>query len=424
MDRNAAFLTRFEQYMACNKFSLGVALASGLFVLTSLAAAQSPPLADGQPAMQLRLDTRIRYANIDEVGKPKRVDVITARVVAGADIAITPQLRATLEIIHSDYVPPKRFSDDPAAFNSPYPLLPDPRHTGLNEAHITWTPGQDVLARAGRQSLRLGNERHVSDDNFRQVPQLFDGLLLRAAPLPGSQLTLGQFNRLRTRFGSTESMQLTLAELAMNPVRDVSVSAYGIRHRPQATPFDEFRFGVTDVSNWVLGGSVDGSYQFGDVRTYYTLNVADQRGVSGQSQLHARYWRTGLGASLGGWVLRADHEVKGSNGGRYGYQTPLTNQYLFNGNALVFFDTPTTGLRDTWATLSWQGGQWSILGEQHWFRSDSGHQRYGQEFDATMIYTLNPRAHLRAQWARYRPAVGGYGTDINKLWLTINHELK
>ena len=85
-------MTRFEPYRACNQFSLGVALALGLFALTSSAAAQAPPLADGQPAMQLRLDTRIRYANIDEEGKLKRVDVITARVVPGADIAITPQL--------------------------------------------------------------------------------------------------------------------------------------------------------------------------------------------------------------------------------------------------------------------------------------------------------------------------------------------
>ena len=272
--------------------------------------------------------------------------------------------------------------------------------------------------------MKLGNERHVSDDNFRQVPQLFDGLLLRAAPFAGSQLTVGQFNRLRTRFGSSETVQLSLAELAMNPLRDISVSAYAIRHRPQVSAFDQFRFGVADVSNWVLGAAVDGSYPLGDNRTYYTLNVADQRSANGQSQLHARYWRTGLGASLGGWVLRADHEVKGSNGGRYGYQTPLTNQYLFNGNALTFFDTPATGLRDAWATLRWQQGPWSVLAEQHWFRSDGGHRRYGQEFDATMIYTINSRAHLRAQWARYRPAVGGFGTEINKVWLTVAHELK
>ena len=417
---------RLEHYMRCNKFQCGVTFAAGAIalILSASASSQSLPAADDAPAVHLRLETRIRYANIDENDKPQRVDVITARAIAGADFTLTPQLKATLEIIHSDYVPPKRFSDNPADFASPYPLLPDPRHTGVNEAHITWTPTPDFMARAGRQSVKLGNERHISDDNFRQVPQLFHGLLLRAAPFAGSQLTVGQFNRLRTRFGTTEPMQLTLAELAMNPVRDISVTAYAVRHRALANAFDAFRFGVADLSNRVLGVVVDGSYPIADVRAYYTLDVADQRSVSGESLLHTRYWRAGLGAGWGGWVVRADHEVKGSNGGRYGYQTPLANQYLFIGNALTFFDTPATGLRDTWATLRWQQGPWSVLAEQHWFRSDSGHQRYGQEIDATVIYAINPRAHLRVQWARYRPAVGGFGAEVDKLWLTVGHELK
>ncbi len=417
---------RLEHYMGCNTFQCGLTFAGALIALAlpASASSQSVPAADGAPALHLRLETRLRYVNIGESDKPQRVDVVTARAIVGADITLTPELKATLEIIHSDYLPPKRFSDNPAAFDSPYPLLPDPRYTGLNAAHITWTPSPDLMARAGRQSVKLGNERHVSDDNFRQVPQLFDGLLLRGSPFAGSQLTVGQFNRLRTRFGTTEPMQLTMAELAMNPVRDMSFSAYAIRHRPQADAFDGFRFGVADLSNRVLGAVVDGSFPVMEARAYYTLDVADQRSARVESLLRARYWRAGLGAGWGGWLVRADHEVKGSNGGRYGYQTALTNQYLFNGNSLTFFDTPTTGLRDAWATLRWQQGPWSVLAEQHWFRSDSGQQRYGREFDATVIYAINLRAYLRGQWARYRPAVGGYGTEIDKVWLTVAYELK
>jgi len=399
------------------------------FVCAPLANAQPAVVGegDGIPAFHLRLETRLRYVNIAESDKSERVDVTTARAIAGADITLIPTLKATLEIIHANFVPPKRFNDNAAAFASPYPLLPDPRYTGLNEAHITWTPTLDFLARAGRQSVKLGNERHISDDNFRQVPQLFDGLLVRGLPFAGSQLTVGQFNRLRTRLGTAESMQLTFMELAMNPVRDMSVSGYAIRHRPQANAFDVFRFGVADLSNWVVGAVADGSYPVAAVpgaRLYYTLNVAEQRSSDDEPALRARYWRAGLGAGWQGWIVRADHEVKGSNRGRYGFQTPLTNQYAFNGNTLTFFDTPTSGLRDTWTTLRWEQGAWLALGEYHWFRGDSGGQRYGREFDANVTYSINPRAYLRAQWARYRPFAGGFGAEIDKVWLTVGYEIK
>lgn len=397
-----------------------------LGALTAAMAAQAQPVAaaDEKSAVSLRLDTRIRYVYIDERDKPLAVDVTTARVIVGADVVIHPRLKVTMELIHSNFLPPKRFNDDGASFVSPYPLLPDPRYTGVNEAHVTWTPTADWAVRLGRQSLKLGNERHVSDDNFRQIAQLFDGISIRGAPMQAAQLTLGQFNRLRTRFGTQESMQLTLMELAMNPWRDTSVAAYAVRHRPQATDFDVYRFGVADLSNWVVGAVVDGSYPVADLRGYYTLNYANQRSATSESVLRANYLRAGLGVGWRGWIARVDHETKGSNAGRYGFQTPLTNQYLFNGNTLTFFDTPMAGLRDAWSTVRWEQGPWSALGEYHWFRGDSDGRRFGRELDLTLVYAINPRTYVRAQWARYRAAPNGYGVDIDKLWLTLGYDIR
>lgn len=399
-----------------------------LLVLTQLyfgaSRAQSVATAEDGAPVRLRLDARFRHVNIEEADKRLPVDVTTARAVAAADIVFTPTLKATVELIHSDFLPPKRFNDDPAVFASPYPLLPDPRYTGLNELHVTWTPNSDWWARGGRQSVKLGNERHISDDNFRQVPLLFDGLLLRGQPFDRTQLTLGQFDRLRTRSGSVEPMQLTLAQMEMNPFPDVSASLYAIRHRPLSNEFNLFRFGVAALSNRVIGVIADGSFPLGDVRGYYTVNVADQRSDAAEPLLRARYWRVGAGAGWAGWITRVDHEVKGSNAGRYGFQTPLTNQYAFNGNALVFFDTPKRGLRDSWATLRWEQGQWSFLSEYHWFRSDFGNQRFGQEFDANATYTIDSRMHVAAQWARYRPATSGIGMPVDKIWLTVGYGIK
>ncbi len=412
-----------------------------LLVLFAACAAQCvhgqvPGAVDEKSGLNLRLETRIRYVYIDERDKPKQVDVTTARAVVGADVVLTPQLKVTVEMIHSDFLPPKRFTDDAAAFDSPYPLLPDPRYTGLNEAHVTWSPTPDWDIRLGRQSLTLGNERHVSDDNFRQIPQLFDGVSVRGSPMPSTQLTLGQFNRLRSRSGSANSMQLTLMELAFNPLRDMSVAAYAVRHRPQPQAFDIFRFGVADLSNWVVGAVVDGSYSLAalgsvtsipaisEARGFYTFELANQRTAANEAALHARYLRAGVGVGWHGWITRIDHEVKGSSAGRYGFQTPLTNQYAFNGNTLQFFDTPTEGLRDTWTTVRWEQGPWSALGEYHWFRGDSDGRRFGRELDLNLTYTVNPRAYVRAQWARYVAAPNGFGVDTDKVWLTFGYQIK
>ena len=132
----------------------------------------------------------------------------------------------------------------------------------------------------------------------------------------------------------------------------------------------------------------------------------------------------GAGIGWHGWIARVDHEIKGSNGGRYGFQTPLTNQYAFNGNALQFFDTPKEGLRDTWTSVRWEQGPWSALGEYHWFHGDSDGRRFGRELDLNLTYTVNPRAYLRAQWARYVAAPNGFGVDTDKVWLTFGYQIK
>lgn len=162
---------------------------------------------------------------------------------------------------------------------------------------MTWTPSLDWSAKLGRQGVKVGNERLISDDNFRHVPLLFDGLLVRGSPFEGSQFSVGQFNRLRTRLGETEPMQLTVMVLAMNPLRDMSVAAYAVRHQPFVRRSDVFRFGVTDLSNWVVGAVVDGSYRFGNMRTYYTLEAAQQRSTRDESALNVRYLRARLGVA-------------------------------------------------------------------------------------------------------------------------------
>src|SRR5439155_2300335 len=96
----------------------------------------------------------------------------------------------------------KEFNDDPAQFfTSQYPLLPDPAHTGANQVHIEYTGIESTLVRVGRQRVRMDNQRWVSDNDFRQIPQLFDGATVVNTSLPDTQLSASYFRRVRDTSG-------------------------------------------------------------------------------------------------------------------------------------------------------------------------------------------------------------------------------
>lgn len=103
----------------------------------------SPTASDEESVFQLRLDARLRYNNIVQSNRPDRLNATTLRVVPGIDLKLRQTLRLNAEIIHTDYIGAKRSNENPAV-PSTYPLLPDPRYTGINRATLTWTANDDL----------------------------------------------------------------------------------------------------------------------------------------------------------------------------------------------------------------------------------------------------------------------------------------
>ena len=120
--------------------------------------------------------------------------------------------------------------------------------------------------------------------------------------------------------------------------------------------------------------------------------------------------------------MRYDHEVKGSNGGQYGVQNPLTDFYAYNGWTLNFFNTPRQGLRDGWLTGRYAAGAFTFYAEIHRFRSDYGSLDFGREKDLGVTWEILPNAILRLQHARYDPGADSSG-NIRKTWLTFSFTL-
>jgi hypothetical protein len=375
-------------------------------------------LEDALAAGRFSLELRPRYNHIEESDKPETTRGGTVRAVAGYRSAPFQGLRVVVEGIHTDTFA-KNFNDDPTqSAASEYPLLPDPRYTGVNQAYLD-ASGDAFAVRAGRQVVRLDNQRWVSDNDFRQIPQLFDGVSTRYAAAPGVELAAAYFGRVRTTSGDLDDLRLTLVHAAWNPLAGHALAAYGVFHaQAQNGAFT----GFSDNSYRVAGARGEGAIPIGGIlQALYTLDVAQQRPYAGgDERIRASYWRAGAGAGSDAWTLRYDEERKGSNGGQYGLQMPLTDFYGFNGWTLHFFNTPRQGLRDRWLTGRYSVGDFTFYAEGHRFRSDFGNIDFGREVDTGVTYAWGDHLVARLQHARYDPGSGTPDASIRKTWLTLS----
>lgn len=396
----------------------------GLFACAGAVAQPSEEpfgIADSIARGRFTFELRPRYNRISESDKPLRTEGGTLRLTAGFESAPIQSTRLVVEGIHANQVDP-HFNDNGGNINtSPYPLLPDPRYTGMNRVYVEYGGIEDAKIRAGRQRVRLDNQRWISDNDFRQVPQLFDGVSAVHEGLPGWQLYGAYFGKVRTTSGTGNDLKLTLLHAAWNPKPGHYVSLYGYFHdQPQNGAFT----GFANNSYRVIGARFEGNAArwapMQGVDLPFEVEYAKQRPYAGgDGRIDVDYYRVGGGVAWRETVLRADYEIKESNGGAYGLQMPLTDFYAFNGWTLHFYNTPRQGLRDKWATLRQGWRDFTLYAEYHRFKSDYGSLDFGRELDVGLTYAWNDNTTLRFQHARYDPDSGTLDANIRKTWITF-----
>ncbi|HET6264912.1 MAG TPA: alginate export family protein [Usitatibacter sp.] len=409
-------------------FGTGIRMIVALLAAwTALSAGAADDLGDAgldfdQAMAQGRLfgELRPRYNRIDESDKPLLTEGGTLRLAAGLKSGAWHGTRFTVEAIHATHVGAKHFDDEFRPGNQ-YPLLPDPDHTGLNQVHAEYaSPEGGLRLKLGRQIVHLNNQRWVSDNDFRQIPQLFDGALANVAGFASAELTAGYFYRIRDTSGALEHLRLTILNAAWNPLPAQAFAAYAVFHDQPGSS----NTGFADSSYRVVGVRLEGSLRPEcPIDMPYLVEVAQQKPYAGgDARIDALYWRVGLGLAGRNWGLRLDQETKGSNDGLYGMQNPLTDFYAFNGWTLRFFTTPRNGLRDRWFTYRVEIlPELTLYGEEHRFHSDYGDLDYGRERDIGLFWQALPNLVVRAQHGRYDPPTGGPGISIRKTWITASY---
>ncbi len=401
--------------------------ASRIFILCWLLAGHGPLLAqesptpslgaaliDGKPALTLRP----RYEHVEQDGKPLNADAYTMRTLFGWRTGQWHGLSAYVEGINVGHLGAQHYNDDPARA-APYPLVADPDSTDVNQMYADYTGIADTTVRAGRQSIKVDNVRFIGNVDFRQVMQVFNAVTVENNSLPNTRLYAGYLMRQKTVFDTQRDINEPILNARYTWKPDNVIVAYGYfqdqANTGQAT-------GFADNSNKILGLRADGRYPLSDTwGALYTAEYAKQDSYSGgDPRIDADYYHFGLGVQWKDVFVRLDQEKLGSNAGRYGFQTPLGTNHLFQGWADLFLTTPKEGIRDTYVAGGAKFHRALLYGEYHWFRSDFGNIDFGHELDLSVAYPFLKNLVGKIEYAEYHAGDASPGkVDTRKIWITL-----
>jgi len=414
-----------------------------LMLAGTAAQAQSAPAATEEAATPLEaltggsllLNLRPRWENVSQENKPEHANALTLRTLLGWRTRPWHGLSLTVEGIDVSHLGEQEFATtrtDPRF--AEYPIVADPDDTDVNQLYLDYTGIDATRLRLGRQSIKLDNVRFVGNVEFRQVMQVFNAFMLENTSLPNTRLTAGYLWRQKNILGDEHELDMPLLNLryTWRPGTDLLGYAYlqDQENTGQALKNTAATPAFTDNSNRIVGVRANGGYPVGETfKLLYTAEYAKQDDYSGgDARIDADYVHVGAGPQFGDWYVRVDYEVLSSNDGRYGFQTPMGTNHLFQGWADQFLTTPAQGIRDAYVAIGGKLGKLGIYMEAHKFESDQGSIDFGREFDVGLTLPLYKGLTGKLEYADYRAgdAVAGDSlankVDVRKLWLTLVYQ--
>jgi hypothetical protein len=471
MKTNASF--KLNLVMACVTVAVA-SMAQSAYAEEEPAAAEYTfldAIKDGKHMTNFRL----RYENIDQESfqgttaaakKQENASALTLRSLVGWQTAPYKNFSFGLQItdVHefNDNFNDRRENqpehNNGTAFASlekrKYPNVVDPGFTDVNQAFVDWTGIKNTRVRLGRQQLILDNSRFVGDIGFRQNMQVFDGVSILNKSIPDTELFAAHFDQVRQittelrqgnidilnakyRISPSESVigygyfidSPNLGQNGGNPAA-IATAAQGGNGLGGSSDLPASATNVnpsrTDASSKTFGARLDGVRKIDDSwKVLYTAEYAKQDDYAGGNPLiDAYYYKFGGGAMYDVWSLRIDQEKLSSNDGKYGFQTPMGTNHLFQGWADHFLATPRQGIIDTFITFAGSIEKAKLYAEYHVFKSDEDFQslghtavrpnlgvKYGTEFDASVAYPFTDKFMGKLEYAKFNES-DVYGTTL------------
>jgi len=339
---------------------------------------------------QWGLDFRHRIELVDEDGFSEDAEASTLRTRLHLKTGRWRGLGAFVELSDVREIGLDDFNAGAGATpdRSRFPVVADPEDTRLNQAWLGFAPVEGLELRAGRQRIKLDNDRFVGNVGWRQNEQTYDGGSLEWAH-GGWRLFYSYVGHVNRIFDSDvpagdheHDTHLVNASVDIADGHELAGYFYRIEDEDQQT-----------LSNTSIGGRYTGSTGLGGERSLgWLAEFAHQRDTGeNPADYDANYFhlRADLTLDRRFKPLIGFERLEGARQPGQAFRTPLATLHAFNGWADRFLATPDRGLDDFYAGFTGGHGRygWNLV--WHRFTTETGSDTLGDEFDASFSVKLH-----------------------------------
>lgn len=361
-------------------------------------------------------DARYRLETVEEQGFAEDATASTLRSRIGYRTPVHRGFELMAEVSNVSAIGADDYNAGAGATpdRTEFPVVADPEDTRLANAWLAWTSTGGTRIQAGRQRIKLDDDRFIGNVGWRQNEQTYDGVTLRRTLGDWSLFYgwVGQVNRIFDTDvpAGRQDHRTHLLNIgkALSPGHRLVGYLYRIENRDQPA-----------LSNRTIGLRYTGSTEWLERPLNWLAEGAIQgdAGDDAPVDYSAEYLRLQISFDSHPWLRpRAGFErLGGSSQAGRAFRTPLATLHAFNGWADRFLNTPDAGLDDIYAGFSGGEGRWSWNLTAHDFRAETGGEDFGRELDASISVKLFDSASLLLKAARFESDSSAY-RDVTKYW--------
>lgn len=394
--------------------------ATSLAIAMMLAAASSGTLAQvrsleavlarGKVSGQFNL----RYEGVSEDNALDDAQALTLRSAIKYSTATLSGFSGVVELEDVHQIGLDDYSVPVTGFNpGRYSVISDPETTELNQAYVQYAQG-GFLARLGRQDIRYDDQRMIGAVPWRQDYQSFDALTLEYKQDAASRWSLGYYyigqrERIFAEEADIDSKDHVLRGVVATPLG--TLTAYGLLLEEDIALNNALdTWGLRLTGSKRLLGKYDASW---------LAEYAIQDYERGAATHDTDFLHLEGGVVLHGFTTRLGLEVLGSDGGAYGFATPLATLHAFQGWADQFLATPAQGIEDWYFHVSHALAGGTATFVYHDYSADyatPGVDDLGKEYNLQWVRPLRNNYQLGLKFADYRQGDLAVKSDKQILW--------
>ncbi|GLX76859.1 hypothetical protein tinsulaeT_01990 [Thalassotalea insulae] len=388
--------------MKLNKFNVITSLILTHFISSAYAT-------DDKAKANVNFD--LRYEAVSQDNTKKDADALTLRTKLQFTSASVNHFNAVVEFEDSRVVAGVDDYNNTLGKNTDYSVIADPETTELDQGFIQYQD-QGINVKVGRQVLIFDNHRFVGHVGWRHDKQTFDAFSINYQLSKSLQLNYAFIDKRNRIFSDQKDLAAKDHLINVSYNSEVGkITAYSY-----LLAVDEGIDNGLDTYGVRLAGK-KGKFP-------YVFEFAKQSAETAANDFDANYFKAELGYAFDKLTVKLGGESLGSDGGDYGFTTPLATLHKFNGWSDQFLATPKQGLQDVYASINGKayGGGWKLV--WHDFSAKqrlSGDDDLGTEINAQYSKAITKQYTVGIKYASYSAGDSVFAkVDTDKLWLWLN----